>query len=507
MKINVSGLQAQIKRILSPGKTLSQRVVRGAIWAFALRAAERLFSLLRIIVLARLLAPQDFGLFGITALAMSMLETFSYTGFSWALIQKKGDIRPYLDTAWTVQVIRGATLAGILFITAPYIATFFAAPEATFLLQIAGLSTFIGGLANIGVIYFWKNIDFRKQFAYEISGIVANLVVAVILAILLRNVWALIYGLLARSFIQAVMSYFIHPFRPKFHLEFMKAKELHNFGRWVFLSGVIVLFLKRLSDVFIGKILGVTMLGFYRMACQIGDLSTSEITKSLSRVTFPAFSSLHDRIHKVREGYLRTLCLISFISLPIGGIMVILAEDFTRLVLGEKWLPVVPALRILALWGMIRSIQWSSSPVFYGIGRPDIVTKLQFVELLFLGSVTYPLIKTWGILGASLGVLASEAFVSPFIWSKLLKSLECAPRDLFNRLVQSLISTVIMMISVYLVKMLGLNLFLLVGIAAVIYLSFIYLLDRLFHWGILAELEHLRRSLFGPVRNESDGGV
>ena len=94
-----------LKRLFNPGDSLSQRVVHAGFWAFALRITDRLFGLARTIVLARVLSPNDFGLFGIALLGLSALDTFSQTGFQQALIQKKGDIRPYLNTAWTVQVI------------------------------------------------------------------------------------------------------------------------------------------------------------------------------------------------------------------------------------------------------------------------------------------------------------------------------------------------------------------------------------------------------------------
>ena len=123
-----------------PSTDLRARVIRGGFWVFGLRITNQFFGLARIIVLARLLAPADFGLFGIALLAMSALETFSQTGFSAALIQKKKDTGPYLDTAWTVQVIRGGVLALIAFLIAPYVAAFFDAPAARPILQVIALS-------------------------------------------------------------------------------------------------------------------------------------------------------------------------------------------------------------------------------------------------------------------------------------------------------------------------------------------------------------------------------
>ena len=103
-------------------KSLSQRVVRGGIWVFTLRITQQVFSLIRIVILARILSPQDFGLMGIALLTMATLETFSQTGFQQALIQKKENVESYLNSAWTVLILRGFILFGILYIIAPYAA-------------------------------------------------------------------------------------------------------------------------------------------------------------------------------------------------------------------------------------------------------------------------------------------------------------------------------------------------------------------------------------------------
>ena len=105
-----------VKNLITPGGTLSQRVVKSGFWVFFLRIFNQGFSLLRLIILARILSPNDFGLMGIALLTMSILETFSETGFQQALIQKKEDIKSYLDSAWTVLILRGFVLFVILYL-------------------------------------------------------------------------------------------------------------------------------------------------------------------------------------------------------------------------------------------------------------------------------------------------------------------------------------------------------------------------------------------------------
>ena len=202
-------------------------------WAFALRVGNRLFGLARTVVLARLLSPADFGLFGIALLASAALETVTETGFEAALIQKKGDVKPYLDTAWTMQVIRGFVLAGILVVGAPMVAAFFREPQAALLLKVMALVVLVKGFTNIGVVFFQKELEFHRQFAYVFSGTLADLAVAITAAFVLRNAWALVCGFLAGNLVRAVASYIVHPHRPRLRMEGARAKELYTYGRWI----------------------------------------------------------------------------------------------------------------------------------------------------------------------------------------------------------------------------------------------------------------------------------
>lgn len=120
--MSIKQVVARAKTILESGETLSQRVIRGGVWVFALRITDRTFQIIRLIIIARILAPHDFGLMGIAILTMAMLDTFSQTGFQQALIQKKSNTDAYLDAAWTVLILRGFLLFAILFFIAPYAA-------------------------------------------------------------------------------------------------------------------------------------------------------------------------------------------------------------------------------------------------------------------------------------------------------------------------------------------------------------------------------------------------
>ncbi len=470
-------------------KSLSHRVVRGGFWVFSLRIVQQLFGLARLIILARILAPHDFGLMGIALLTMATIETFSQTGFQQALIQKKEDIKSYLDAAWTVLILRGFILFIILYLIAPYAATFFNAPEAIPIIQVIGLSFLLQAFTNIGVIYFQKELEFNKQFVYQFVGTLTDFIVAVSAVLILKNVWALVFGLLAGNVARFIMSYFIHPYRPHLSLDLGKAKELWGFGKWVFGSSILAFLLTQGDDIFVGKLLGVTALGFYQLAYRISNMPATEITHVISQVTFPAYSKLQDNIPKLREAYLKVLQVTTFLSFPIAGLIFILAPDFTKIFLGEKWIPMVPVMQVLVFAGLLRSIQATTGPIFHAIGKPKIDTIWQIVRLAIIAALIYPFIIKWGILGASIAVFLSIFVTTIGCSFKIVKITKCGFINFSKIIVFPLINGIFMVSSIFILKIhiniTGIfNFILLLNVGILIYLAIIYIFDKYLNYNI-----------------------
>lgn len=424
------------------------RVVRGGFWVFVLRITTWLFGLVRTIILARLLAPADFGVFGIALLAMSALQTFSRTGFGAALVQKKEDTEFYLDTAWTVQVIRGVVLGLIAFALAPYVAAFFDAPAAKPILQVIAFSVLLGGLGNIGLSYFQKELEFHKTFVYELSGTLADIGVAIPAAFILRSVWALVFGLLARTIVQIVLSYFIHPYRPRPRFNWQQFKELFGFGKWILASSIVVFLATQGDDAFLCKILGASALGLYQVAFRFANLPGSEIGV-LSRVAFPAYSKLQDNIPKLRDAYLRMMRFVSFLSIPLGGGIFMLGPAFTHIFLGDKWMPMVPALRILAISGIIGVINSPAGSAFNALGKPHLSFVVLLTRVITLAGAIYPLALLWGMSGVAVAVLLSSCSSFPVIVTGLSKVVGLKMRDLLKACSCPLLAVIVMIIGVY----------------------------------------------------------
>jgi len=432
--------------------SLAQRTVWGGLWIFSLRAVNKGLGIIRTIILARFLVPEDFGLFGIALLALSTLEVFSQTGFQEALIQKKGSVAAYLDTAWTISVMRGLLLFTILFLAAPVIAEFFSATKAVLIIRIIAFSTLLTGFRNVGILYLTKDLDFKKKSFYEFSAASVDLVVSIFLVIMLRNVWALVWGGLAGNLVRLIMSFIIQPSRPRFKFEREKAAELIRYGRWLLGSGILIFFVTQGDDIFVGKILGVTALGFYQMAYLLSNLPATEITHVMSQVTFPAYTKLQDNLPGLKTAYTEVLQVALLVSFPVAGAIFTLGPDFTHIFLGNHWLPMIPALQVLVVAGFIRSTGSLTGTLFQAVGRPDLGTKLQIAKLSILLIVIYPLTIRWGILGTALAVVINGIIVNPFAHLKAIRLVDARVKEFLKYLSIPGFSTLMMVIFLYSIK-------------------------------------------------------
>jgi O-antigen/teichoic acid export membrane protein len=404
-------------------RPLSQKVIRGSVWAFSLRFSNRALVLIKTLILARILTPGDFGIYGFALLSISAIDAFSQTGFQTALIQNRKSIDHYLNTAWTALLIRSFALFFLLYAAAPLIAAFFNSPDAAPVIR--GLSWILplSGLVNAGVLNLQKELNLGKHFLIEIVSTSANLVVAIAVALITRSVWAIIWGAIAEHLVKVLLSYAIVPMRPRLELDREKLADLIGFGKWVGGSTILVFLITQGDDIVVGKMLGGPVLGLYQMAFLISNMPATEITTVITRVTLPAYSQLQDDLRQLRVAAYKVIQLNLFLSIPIAGTLFFLSKDITQVLLGEKWLPMVPAMEILCLSGLFRSVNSMLSVLFTSIGKPKFVTKTAAIQLCLLFLLIFPLVKKLGLAGAALSTMIPNALIMLYILFHLVKDL------------------------------------------------------------------------------------
>ena len=404
-------------------QSFSNRVVQSVSWLAAFQIIDNVLGIVRLIVLARLLSPVAFGLVGVAWLTLQVLNTFTQSGMNQSLIYKQ-KIDTMLNAGWTFQILRGVALFIILQLLAPFVGIFFNSQEAVPVIQALGFTLLLDGFTNIGVIYFQKDLDFSKQFKLNAAGNVTDAVITIIFAFILQNVWAIVFGALANSIVRLILSYTLSNYRPRLSWNFSYIKEMFHYGKWIGGSSILQFIYSQGDDLLVGRLLGVTSLGYYQLAYRISNLPATQITHIISTVMFPAYSKIQSSISSVRRVYIVNLQIISFLSFLIGTLIILFANDFTILFLGTQWLPIVLAMQMLTLWGVIRSVGATTGPVWQALGSPKTVTKIQTFQVAILLIVIYPLTTLYGIVGTSIAVVLS-AFIPNIVTIKLIaKTLE-----------------------------------------------------------------------------------
>jgi O-antigen/teichoic acid export membrane protein len=482
-------IKEKIRNLVNPGKNLSDKVAKGAFWIFLLRIFTRSFSLLKSLILARLLSPKDFGLFGIALLTFSILENLSNTGFNNALIQKKGGIKNYLDSAWTVQILRETVIANVIFWFSPYISIFFNEPGATNILRALALGILIKGFVNIGVINFQKDLEFNKNFIYELSAVFTDVIFSISMALILKNVWALVIGYILGNVVRVVVSFIISETTPKISFDIQKVSELFSFGKWILASNVLVYILTQGDDILVGKLLGATSLGVYQMAYKLSNLPATEWSHLVAKLTYPAYSKLQNNVKKMKKVYMYSLKMTAFLSFPVSGAIFIFADPFTKLILGEKWLSIIPIMKILSVYGLLRSIGATTGVIFMALGKPEIRTRFQLFQVFIFGILIYPGIEKFGLHGASYIVTFYSVF-NYFMVFLIYRILNLDIKEVLKANIIPLSFTIITMLTINFLKINYFNMIsyfnfiVLIFISITIYVSLVIIFDKKLNYNI-----------------------
>ncbi|MFD1515777.1 lipopolysaccharide biosynthesis protein [Halomarina rubra] len=412
------GLRSLFRRLLPGDGNLASQTVRGGIWVGMTSSGVRVLQLVMLVVLARLLSPKEFGLLGIALLVIAALTRFSQLGLDEALIQRpEENVDDYFGTVWVLQVLRGLLIAGIALAAAPYVADFFGEARADIVpvLGIIALGPVARGLQNPATVYFQKDFKFHRQFGLVVSRTGTRVVVSVVYAIINPTVYALAYGYAAGYVAQLVASYVLaeRGFRPAFDIE--QARELIDYGKWLMGSGMLSYLYGEGDDIFVGRFISTTALGYYQLAYRLSNAPATEVSQTISKVVMPAYSKIQDDIPAVREGFRRTLRMSTLVSFPLGVGIIVVAEPFVATFLGDQWEAMVIPMQILTVYGILRSLRTPAAPLFKALGRPDYMTKLQFLSLVVLAVSIYPLTVSIEppLAGASLAVVLAGAVYLP----------------------------------------------------------------------------------------------
>lgn len=416
---------------------LAKRVRAGFSWNVSSALITESIRFLRSIILARLLVPEDFGLYAMALTIVGAVNALSQLGLSRTIIANKFDtsdeLKAHLDTVWSVELLRSFVIAILVSASAFPMSRFYGQDQLTIIVPILGLITLVGGFQNIGLTLLRKEISFAKIFWYELTVNVAGIALTVALAVLMRNVWALVIGLLLTAVVGTVLSYVFHSYRPRLTFEKRALRRVLSVGKLTLLIAVASYVMNMADNVMVGRLLGSNALGYYSLAFNISSTPISVLVFSLTTVLFPAYAEITSQRPKALDLAFTKVFSIALLALvTISASLFLLAEDVVQLLFGGRWTTAGTVLWILALVIPWRGFSLIVSSFFWGLNRPkDAAVSTTFEALIFVAAL-YPLIKTFGLSGAAWAGLIAYAFgclnriralrhIIPGIATKLLK--------------------------------------------------------------------------------------
>lgn len=374
-----------------------------------LKLARRSVGFISAIILAHILSPKDYGLVAIGLLSISLFTILTEAGIKQNLIQDRDHNIALLSTAWTLEVLRGLIILVVVYIVAPLSADFFNQPEAVPIIRAMSLIPLLKSLANIKTIYFQRELQFHKEFIYEFSGVVAGLAVAIPVALILRNAWALVLGQIFAALVPTLVSYVFFPEFPKISFDKHSLRKLYTFGKWVLLGSLASYFALEGDKYFVGRLFGVELLGIYTLGSMITNTIVQEFGKGITKVLFPAYSKISSELDKLKGIFLKSYEMLLSILAPSCLGLFIISDDFVSVILGKKWLGMVAILKLLALAAFIRVFAVSGAGLFWSLNKPKYNAACEIIRAAVLLMVLLILPSIFGVSGVIISVMIANA--------------------------------------------------------------------------------------------------
>ena len=418
------------------------KMAKGAAWMVALRLSVRLIGLASTAILARLLMPEDFGLVALATAVVAVLELFAAFSFDAALIQNRSASPADYSTAWTLNLALSMVVAILLVLLAAPVAAFYERAELANIFYALAAGTAISGFNNIGTVDFRKYLEFGKEFRLAMLQKIAGFVVVIPAALVMRNYWALIAGILASRCAGVIVSYAMHDFRPA--LQLVRWRELVRFSRWLLANNILYMFRHRSADFIIGKLSGAGQLGIFTVAYEIANLATTELAVPVERALFPGYAEISQDQKALRKSYLQVIALTAFIGLPAALGVSATAAHLIPLLLGANWMAAIVVTEILAIAASVSVLSTSAGSVCTALGRPHLLVPLGSIYVVVLVPALLILIPGSGGLGAAQAFLVAAVVATPVQVGIAMRQVEAGLGELAEVLWRPVIASVVM---------------------------------------------------------------
>ncbi len=409
---------------MNNNKLLKDKTVVGLFWSFSDLIAKQLIQFIIQIFLARLLVPEDFGIIGIITVFIAISQLFIDSGFSSALIREKNVTQEDYSTIFYFNFIISILIYIFLFITAPFISSFFNEIKLIKILRILGLVLIVNSIGLIQRTILLKKINFKIQTKISVFASILSGIFAILFAYFGFGVWSLVVKLLVMQLTQSILLCTYNKWKPSFVFCNKSFIKFFNFSWKLLISGLINTIYNNLYYIIIGKLFSTIDLGYYTNAQKFRDIASQSLSNSIQKVSYPVFCNLNDESKSLRNAYKKIIKMSVYIIFPVMIGLASIAEPLFNLLFGIKWVNSIQYFQILCLSGMLYPLHAINLNILQVKGRSDLFLRLEIIKkIIGVVSIFVVLFFKLGIIGLTWALVINSYiafFINSFYSAKLL---------------------------------------------------------------------------------------
>jgi len=465
------------------------KVSKGLIWSFVERFSTQGIGFVISIIIARLVAPEIYGLIALIQVFISFAQVFIDSGFGNALIQRQNRKEIDYHTVFIFNMIISSVLYLIFFFSAPLISAFYEEPRLTLITRFVALNLIISALCIVQRTVLTINLDFKTQSKASIIAMIVSGVVGIILAYKGFEVWALVVQQLIMQLLQAVILMSLSFWRPRLQFSINSFSEMFRFGSKLLVNNLVTSLYINFANLFIGKYYSPASLAFYNRGFHLSMLFSTNIESVMQRIIYPLTCEAQSDREKLVCVYYKYLHLSNYIILPLLVLMAVLSEPLISVLLTDEWLPTAEYLTLFSINFLVYAWIDQSGSLVNAVGRSDLILKGTFIKR--------PM--AFGLLFVSVFISVRAVCIATIVstYFELLVNLYYAKKvtkiTYFEQLksqIDVICVNVLMGISVYLVTLIHCSMFikLVIGVVVgvVLYLLLTYIF-KLQEWGVITQ--------------------
>ena len=395
------------------GNNVKEKALASLFWRFMERSGAQGVSFIVSIVLARLLAPEVYGIIALITVFTTILQVFVDSGLGSALIQKKDADELDFSSVFYFNLIMCVLLYLMLFFCAPMIDKFYNDAGLTPVIRVLGITLLISGVKNVQQAYISRTLQFKRFFFATLGGTIGAAVIGIVMAYMGFGVWALVAQNLFNATMDTMILWITVKWRPKLQFSFNRLKELLSYGWKLLASSLLHSIYINLRSLIIGKVYSTQDLAFYDKGQSFPNFVVTNINTSIDSVLLPTMSNVQDDREKVKAITRCSIMVSSYIMWPMMIGLAVVAETLVRLLLTDKWLMAVPFLQIACFSLGLEPLQTSNLNAIKAVGRSDLFLKLEIVKKT-VSIIILLLFMRFGVIAIALSSLVYSVIATMF---------------------------------------------------------------------------------------------